>query len=296
MQPAWVTIWQSARCCIQSSKTRLDLHSFRQAVSVLSQSQQAISGDAALPFPRRRTCHSVRHQPPLRLSKSFSTAATCWFQPASRVQQIPPRAPSELAFRRNDLRASEIKVVFGPNPLSPKLANTLLKILHSRRVNGTLDLDLPAKVASRLKPYPGAVDDGLRWLRQEYPLDEDAAILRRIEREENGQGSEALIHRAESLGLYKPQSGVYGAKLGEEGDIFGESQLQKLRKENELKAQEEQKEVDDYVAQKQQAYEEKVGALETRKEDGLEVEGMLNGFIFMPVTATALWALLIRNE
>lgn len=114
------------------------------------------------------------------------------------------------------------------------------------------------------------MDGALRWLRLEYPIDEDAAILRRIEREEAGQGDEVLIHRAESLGLYRPQSGLYGAKLGDEGDIYGESQLQQLRRENELKAQQEQKEVDEFIEQKQQVHKEKVGALDARREDGLE--------------------------
>ena len=246
---------------MQRSKTRINLHGCRQG----------FSGDVSLAFARRRTCLPLRHKLWSNSSRSFSITATCWFQSASRAQQkVPPRAPSELAFRRNDLRAYELKVVFGPNPPPLPLANSLLKTLHSRRVNGTLDIDLPTKLTSRLKPYPGAVDEALRWLRREYPLDEDAAILRRIEREEAGQGDEVLINRAESLGLYKPQSGVYGAKLGEEGDIFGESQLQKLRKENELQAQKEEEEVDEYVEQKQQAYEEKVGGLAARKEDALE--------------------------
>jgi hypothetical protein len=285
MPPAWIATWQSARCCIQSSKTKIDLHSFRYG----------FSGDIYLPFARRRTCLPVRHKLSSNSSGSFSTTTTRWFQPASQSQQnAPPRAPSELAFRRTDLRAYELKVVFGSNPPPLPLANSLLKTLHSRRVNGTLDIDLPSKFTSRLKPYPGAVDDALQWLRREYPLDEDAAILRRIEREEDGQGDEVLINRAESLGLYKPQSGVYGAKLGEEGDIFGESQLQKLRKANESKAQKEEEEVNEYVEQKQQAFEEKTGALEARKEDALE--GMYTVFILKSIRPTTLWALLMLER
>jgi rhomboid-like protein len=228
-------------------------------------------------LPRRRSnglqakqkhfLDSIRH---------FCTSVPFRFQRVSQLrQQIPHRAPSELSFRRTDLRPYEVKVVFGSNGPPPTLANTLLKVLHARRVNGTLDLDLPTNLRKQLKGYPGAVDDALAWLRHEHPVDEDAAILRRIEREEAGRGNEELIARAENLGLYKPQSGAYGAKLGDEGDIFGESELQKMRKENELKAEREQKELDEFIEQKHQAAEEREAlevnrALEAKKEDGLE--------------------------
>jgi hypothetical protein len=285
MQPAWTTTWQSVRCCIQSGRTRIDLQGFRQG----------FAADISLPYARRRTCLPVRHKLSSNSTRSLSTTATCWFQPTSRAQrELAPRAPSELAFRRNDLRDYELKVVFGPNPPPLPLANSLLKILHSRRVNGTLDIDLPSKLTSRLTSYPGAVDDALRWLRREYPLDEDAAILRRIEREEDGQGDEVLINRAENLGLYKPQDGAYGAKLGEDGDIFGESQLQKLSEVYKQRAQKEEEEVDQYVEQKQQAYEEKVGALAVKKEDALE--GMYTGFILKLVRCTTLRAQVILER
>ncbi len=278
MQPACVIAWRTTSCCIRSSQTKTtDLFGLRQVFSVLTSSQHhTVRKSDAFLLLTRPICRLVR-QNHLSISfRPFSTASPLRFhQSWRRQEQIPSRAPSELAFRRNDLRPYEIKVVFGSDAPPLQLANTLLKVLHSRRVNGTLDLDLPSRLASQLKAYPNAVDDALRWLRLEYPVDEDAAILRRIEREEAGQGDEALIHRAENLGLYKPQSGFYGAKLGEEGDIFGESELQKLRKENELKAEQEQRELDEFIEQTQQAHEEKAGALQARREDGLEGMAML---------------------
>jgi rhomboid-like protein len=275
MHPIWMTAWRPARCYIQSSKTTTDTHGLRQVFSLLARQQdRAIRSCDAFPPIARSTCKSGNQKRSQSTARPFSTAATFQFQKASLYQQqIPPRAPSELAFRRNDLRPYEVKVVFGSNAPPLELANTLLKILHSRRVNGTLDLDLPAKLASQVKAYPHAVQNALQWLRLEYPIDEDAAILQRIEREEAGAGDEALINRAESLGLYKPQSGTYGAKLGEEGDIFGESELQKIRRENELRDEQEQKELEDFIEEKQQATQEKAGALEAMKEHDLE--GML---------------------
>ena len=269
MHLVWMAAWRPARRCIQINKTTTDILGLRHAFAVLATPPQLVtqSCDALLSIAQ---CTCRRKQGTPDTPRPISTTTPFRFQQAShRPRQIAPGAPSKLAFRRNDLRPYEVKVIFGPNPPPISLANTLLKVLHSRRVDGNLDIDLPSQIATQLKPYPGAIDDALDWLRREY-LDEDAAILRRIEREEAGQGDEALIQRALNLGLYKPQSGLYGARLGEDGDIFGESQLQKLRRANELKAQQEQKELDEFIEQEHQAKEEKAGALETRKENGLE--------------------------
>ena len=281
MHPVCMIAWRPATGCVRSNRTKTtDLFGLRQVFSVLGRSQQhAVRKSDAFLSIKGPICRSLTQNRSSSSLRPFSTAAPLRLHQSSRSQQqILSRAPSELAFRRSDLRPYEIKVVFGPDAPPRQLANSLLKVLHSRRVNGTLDLDLPSKLASQLKAYPSAVDDALRWLRLEYPVDEDAAILRRIEREYAGEGDEVLIHRAEDLGLYKPQSGLYGAKLGEEGDIYGESELQKLRKENELRAEQEQKEVDEFIEQTQQAHEEKAGALEARREDGLEGMAMLTMF------------------
>ena len=272
MHHAWTIAWQPARCCIRSSRTTTDLPGLRQAFSFLAKPQRCLLGYNV--SPQRRSIGLLERQTQvLDLKRKYSTGVPARFQQSSQFQnQAPQRAPSELAFRRSDLRPYEVKAIFGSDGPPPVLANTLLKALHSQRVNGTLDLELPAKLRKQLKDYPRAADDALGWLRREYPVDEDAAILRRIEREEAGQGNEELIARAENLGLYKPQSGTYGAKLGEEGDIFGESELQKIRKANELKSEREQEELDRFIKHREQAVEERSAgrALEARREDGLE--------------------------
>ncbi|KMU73467.1 hypothetical protein CISG_03602 [Coccidioides immitis RMSCC 3703] len=76
------------------------------------------------------------------------------------------------------------------------------------------------------------LDDGLEGLRRNFPVDEDAAIMRRIEREEQEE-EEKLMRRAEKLGLYKPQSGRFGAEVEKEGDVYGRSVLQEIRQKNE---------------------------------------------------------------
>ncbi len=273
MHHAWTIAWRPARCCIQSSRTTRELPGFQQVFSILAKPQRSLLGYNVVSSQRRSISLLERQKQHRGLDRGFSTGVPAHFQQSLQFQKKgAQRAPSELAFRRSDLRPYEVKTIFGSAGLTPGLANALLKVLHAQRVNGTLDLELPAKLRKQLKDVPRVTDDALAWLRREYPIDEDAAIMRRIEREDAGQGNEELISRAESLGLYKPQSGTYGAKLGEEGDIYGESELQKIRKENDLKSEREQEELDQFIQDRQQAVEERSTgrALEARREDGLE--------------------------
>lgn len=145
-----------------------------------------------------------------------------------------------MQVRSKPLSAAEINAIFGKGRLSADVGNRALAVLQGRRVAGTLDLDLPADVT--LSVHQSSLDTGLEWLRANYPLDEDAAIYARFEREEIEE-EQKLIRRAEQLGLYKPQSGSYGAELGENDDPSGKSALAELRKRNEARilAEEEKK-------------------------------------------------------
>lgn len=135
-----------------------------------------------------------------------------------------------LRFQQRELSHSQISRIFGTPRIPPALGNRILRVLHGRRVAGTLDLDLPPDIRQAVPSH--VLDDCLRWLRQNFPVDEDAAIMRRIEREEQEE-EERLIRRAEELGLYKPQSGKFGAEKEKEGDVYGHSVLQEIRQANE---------------------------------------------------------------
>ena len=130
---------------------------------------------------------------------------------------------------KKTLPKSEIKAIFGRD-VPVELGNRILAVLHARRLEGTLDLDLPNEIA-RAFTQP-QLDNALDWLREKYPLDEDSAILARIEREER-EAEEKLVRRAEELGLYKPQSGSYGAERGENDPVYGKSVLKEARELNE---------------------------------------------------------------
>ena len=184
--------------------------------------------------------------------KAFSTTSRCEFQRTSILRKLkvyagPQKIEQGLRFRDDNLDERELYKIFGKETPPPNVANRLLRILHARRVDGTLDIAPPGDVLKQLKDYPHASAEGLTWLRKNYPMDEDAAIIARIEREEATQVQEnpaELMQRAEDLGLYKPQSGKYGAKLGKEGDVFGISELEKIRAENEAKAKQEEEAFD----------------------------------------------------
>ena len=100
-------------------------------------------------------------------------------------------------------------------------------------MRGTLDLELPGDITGRVSG--STIDAALAWLRVNYPIDEDAAIMARIEREEQEE-EERLVHRAEELGLYKPQS----RRRTEEDGVWGKSALKELREHNEARLLKEQ--------------------------------------------------------
>ena len=88
----------------------------------------------------------------------------------------PPRQKAAQGAAQNEASISraEINAMFGPE-VDRKDANDLLKRLQEHRLRGNLDQKLP---------YPDAwIDKGLIYLRAKYPLNEDAAIIARIDRE-----------------------------------------------------------------------------------------------------------------
>ena len=119
-----------------------------------------------------------------------------------------------------DLPFDQLKTIFGPT-INKNVGNNLLTTLQKQRITGTLDQDID-------EPYvtPYLVAHGLHWLRTNYPLDEDAAIIRRIE-DENRQFEQDYIADADKHKLWVPQQ-----RAAEEG-IYGRSRFEELRKENE---------------------------------------------------------------
>lgn len=179
--------------------------------------------------------------PKLRLAP-FATASK-WrakvpLEP-EQVPLLPENATSHpLEFKRES--PATIKQIFGLK-IDPKRGNSILEKLQRQRVAGTIDEGIPNVDES-------ALHQGLEWLRTNYPLDEDAAIILRLEREE-AQQSQALIDRAVELGIYAPkdaeepsgsqvQTGLQKPVVyipqqdPERNRVLGHSYIEQRRKEN----------------------------------------------------------------
>ena len=110
-----------------------------------------------------------------------------------------------------DLSGKQIYDILGP-ALKRGEGNELLRELQVQRTTGCLDrkVNVPGSSAT-------VVAKALSWLRANYPVDEDAAIIRRIESEEQAE-------QAHLKTPYAPQQNV-GQK-----DLYGESVLESVRK------------------------------------------------------------------
>lgn len=142
------------------------------------------------------------------------------------------------------LSSVEIKAIFGDS-LNGKGGNKLLRTLQEQRVAGTLDEDTSAS--------PDHISRGLVWLRKNYPVDEDSAIVARLEREEA---------EVERIG-YVPQigigSGQYSQSIVEE--------IQKYHKEKAVQERENEDDGTDYRGTKELEETSASRAVVTRKSN-----------------------------
>ena len=145
------------------------------------------------------------------------------------AQARPFETGVALPKHRQPLKRDDLLRIFKSSDIDGTQGLRLLQVLQGRRVNGTLDLPLPPDLARLVALDISLITNGLGFLRSTYPLDEDAAIMRRIKTEEAAaeQASKALEKER-----FQPQSGHFGAKRGENDSIWGVSYLEKLRKRN----------------------------------------------------------------
>lgn len=127
-----------------------------------------------------------------------------------------------LAFRARPLTQAEAHKIFG-KITDAQSANQMLRVIHGRRVAGTLeDPNLPnswSEFDSRI------FNTGLQWLRENVSVNEVANAGLRAEQELAELEGEILTD-AERIGLYQPNSGVYPQ---EEGGVYGKGVFQKMR-------------------------------------------------------------------
>ena len=127
--------------------------------------------------------------------------------------------------KRINLSSDEIRTIFG-GTLDRQTGNQLLQLLQDQRVSGTLDEDVDAS--------PDDVIKAMAWLRISLPMDEDQAIIARLDREDRKaeRATQIAIEKARN---YKPQQDA------QETGIYGRSGLQEIQKLNKQKAAEREK-------------------------------------------------------
>lgn len=176
MTPVFSVRWQSFRVGLHASpigQTRLAM--LRETLSSSSQSKPHFRLTHGFPKCSPASCHqAVSARPKIALYGPFSEfsrparSASLW-KSASEEPQKQKGAQTEALKSR-----AEINAIFGLK-LDRKDGNDLLKRLQEHRYRGTLDQKLP---------YPDAlIVKGLAYLRAKHPIDEDAAIIARIDRE-----------------------------------------------------------------------------------------------------------------
>lgn len=112
--------------------------------------------------------------------------------------------------------AKEIRLIF-QGSLSTEEGNQLLQILQKQRVAGTLD--------EKVEASPNDVLAALEWLRIKIPVDEDQAIIARLEREEQEDDAKAA-----KITSYVPQRDAHLTGL------YGPSRFEEIRRINRQKA------------------------------------------------------------
>ena len=169
--------WQSFRLGLHGSPIGLaGLSTLRETLSSSSHSKKQFCSIHSLlngsSLSSSKSCNIWPTTTPYRPSNRFSVQARCASLWKSKQEEEPPRqkaARSEALMPR-----AEINAIFGLR-MDRKDGSDLLKCLQEHRQQGTLDQKLP---------YPDAlIEKGLKYLRAKYPLDEDAAIIARIDRE-----------------------------------------------------------------------------------------------------------------
>ena len=133
-----------------------------------------------------------RIAPKLQYSR-FSTATRCFVENgASETSRL---SGAENSNKILSLSRTETQKIFSDLGAA-KRGQEILETLQDQRATGTLDEGLPEE-------SDRTVTEGIQWLRQNIPCDEDAAIEARLDREDEEEWTK-LSARAEELGLIKP--------------------------------------------------------------------------------------------
>ena len=192
MTAVFSATWQTFRLGVQASPSgRTALSSLRATLSAPRQAKQPLQQVYSL----RRISHPTRGaiSPAYGPSSAYSLRSRTsplrhqlrWASFWKRGPE-PEEKPAEEDGEQVNMTEDEVRNVFGKS-MDPQEGVEVLMALQTRRLEGTLD----QKMA-----YPDAwIDKGLTYLRAKFPLDEDAAIIARIDRE---MAAGKIVHQSPS--------------------------------------------------------------------------------------------------
>ncbi len=176
MTAVFSATWQSLRFGLEASPSgRAVFSTLRTTLSTSRQSTQPLQhfrNLQRLSYCTYTLLSSACHQrsklivpPIISLPVKQSRWASLW---------KPVPKPEEEKATEFEIHEDEIKKIFG-NRVDPEKGAEVLMALQIRRIEGTLEQKLE---------YPDAwIERGLAYLRAKFPMDEDAAVIARIDRE-----------------------------------------------------------------------------------------------------------------
>lgn len=196
---------------------------------------------------------------------------------------LPPNYQDEegLPFRKGgDVDLATTAVIFqGFADMTPWRANKLLKILHGRRVAGTLeDPELQENTASFSRRE---IERALEYLRKTTPVDEitNAGLraedeLRALEAPTSGE-IEAQGAQKEKEGSGR-KAGSWLYKDGGVQGVYGESVLDKIRARNKAKREAEEKALEEQRKKEEEDAQQNWGGLATYQPGGARPLGVMS--------------------
>ncbi|KAI0159507.1 rhomboid-domain-containing protein [Xylariaceae sp. FL1272] len=187
-----------------------------------------------------------------------------------------------LPFRREDLNQREVNQIFSAN-LPAAQANRLLKIIHGRRVAGTLDDPELARNTRQFKSTD--INSALKYLRVHIPADEvlnaglraedelQAIEEKAAERTEVATGQQDSPPRPQTAAEenIKLPTGRLPKKPGSDSP-YGESSFDRIRAQNIAKRKvEEAKQEEERRLREEEEAKENIGTLQTQQQKPREI-------------------------
>ncbi|KAL8872399.1 MAG: hypothetical protein Q9174_001965 [Haloplaca sp. 1 TL-2023] len=175
--------------------------------------------------PLDRQFHALPHIPssstPRITSVSFGRPSPRRnFASGNRSGAVQPSTSPAQSATVKPLSSQEISSLFRKQ-VNQSDGNRILQIVQEQRLAGTIDEDIPGS--------PQQKQRALIWLRRNYPLDEEKAILQRLDREEEA---------ANQPNANRGQASVYGDPAIDR--IRNENIAKRARREEEEKARKEE--------------------------------------------------------